>query len=141
MGNKCRWQFWSHYGENASNFGPQIPGFACDRGGGYRTVEEYSPRAVVIDCSAMPDFEHTALNMLSEAEQRLRKEGVSLSLASLNPEPLQLIRKSKLGETVGRQRRHFNLEEAVRTLQAESVYSKPSDTARRLDPPPANKTL
>jgi hypothetical protein len=59
--------------------------------------------------------------MLTEAEQRLRKAGVSLSLAALNPEPLELIRNSTLGEVLGRQRMHFNLEEAVRIFQAESA--------------------
>jgi sulfate permease, SulP family len=59
--------------------------------------------------------------MLTEAEQRLRKTGVSLSLAALNPEPLELIRNSRLGEVLGRQRMHFNLEEAVRIFQAESA--------------------
>jgi SulP family sulfate permease len=33
-----------------------------------RFVDEYKPRAVVIDCSAIPDFEYTALKMLTEAE-------------------------------------------------------------------------
>lgn len=86
-----------------------------------RLVEEHQPQVVVIDCSAIPDFEYTALKMLTEAEQRLRKTGVSLSLAALNPEPLELIRNSRLGEVLGRQRMHFNLEEAVRIFQAESA--------------------
>ena len=86
-----------------------------------RLVEEHRPQVVIIDCSAIPDFEYTALKMLTEAEQRLRKTGVSLSLAALNPEPLELIRNSRLGEVLGRQRMHFNLEEAVRAFQAESA--------------------
>jgi anti-anti-sigma regulatory factor len=86
-----------------------------------RLVEEHQPQVVVIDCSAIPDFEYTALKMLTEAEQRLRKTGVNLSLAALNPEPLELIRNSRLGEVLGRQRMHFNLEEAVRIFQAESA--------------------
>jgi SulP family sulfate permease len=89
-----------------------------------RWVDEYKPRAVVIDCSAIPDFEYTALKMLTEAERKLQQSGVSLSLASLNPEPLRLIRNSTLGKTLGHHRMHFNLEEAVRTFQAQSVNSK-----------------
>jgi sulfate permease, SulP family len=87
----------------------------------WRWVDEYKPRAVVIDCSAIPDFEYTALKMLTEAERKLQHSGVALSLASLNPEPLQLIRNSTLGKTLGRHRMHFNLEEAVRTFQAQSA--------------------
>ena len=84
-----------------------------------RLVDEYKPQAVVIDCSAIPDFEYTALKMLTDAERKLQQSGVSLSLAALNPEPLQLIQKSSLGKTLGRQRMHFNLEEAVRTFRTQ----------------------
>jgi MFS superfamily sulfate permease-like transporter len=63
--------------------------------------------AVVIDCTAIPDFEYTALKTLTEAEQGLQKTGIRLSLATLNPEPLQLIRKSKLEKTLGRQWMHL----------------------------------
>ena len=86
-----------------------------------RLVDEYKPQAVVIDCSAIPDFEYTALTMLTDAERKLQQSGISLSLAALNPEPLQLIQRSSLGKTLGRQRMHFNLEEAVRAFRAPSV--------------------
>ena len=62
-----------------------------------RLVDEYKPQAVVIDCSAIPDFEYTALKMLTDAERKLRQSGVSLSLAALNPEPLELIRNRRWG--------------------------------------------
>jgi sulfate permease, SulP family len=89
-----------------------------------RFVDEYKPKVVVIDCSAIPDFEYTALKMLTEAEERLRHAGVSLWLAALNPEPLALIRKSELGEILGRKRMHFNLEEAIKAFQAEAAASQ-----------------
>ncbi len=89
-----------------------------------RLVDEHEPQAVVIDCSAIPDFEYTALKMLTEAERKLRQSGVSLSLAALNPEPLELIRKSALGKTLGRQRMHFNLEEAVNRFQSRSADAR-----------------
>ncbi len=76
-------------------------------------VYEHNPQVVVIDCSAIPDVEYTALLMLTEAEKKLRESGVSLWLAGLNPEPLRLIRKSALGKTLGRERMYFNLEQAV----------------------------
>jgi sulfate permease, SulP family len=94
-----------------------------------RLVDEYKPQAVVIDCSAIPDFEYTALKMLTDAERKLQQSGVSLSLAALNPEPLQLIQKSSLGKTLGRQRMHFNLEEAVRTFRTQPVDSKKGDAS------------
>jgi sulfate permease, SulP family len=82
-------------------------------------IEQYKPRVLVLDCSAIPDLEYTALKMLTEAEQRLQRSGTSLCLAALNPEPLALIRKSPLGQTLGRQRTHFNLEQAVKAFQSQ----------------------
>jgi high affinity sulfate transporter 1 len=82
-----------------------------------RLIHQHRPRVVVLDCSAIPDFEYTALKMLTDAEARLRKSGVALWLAALNPEPLALIQKSALGKILGRPRMHFNLEGAVRAYQ------------------------
>ena len=41
------------------------------------------------------------------------------SLTALNPEPLRLVQKSELGQTLGRARMYFNLEEAVKSFQAQ----------------------
>jgi sulfate permease, SulP family len=87
-------------------------------------VSEYKPRVVVIDCSAIPDFEYSALKLLTHAEERLQQSGVSLCLAGLNPEPLGLIQKSALGKKLGRERMFFNLEQAVESFQTRSGYSK-----------------
>ncbi len=87
-------------------------------------IHEHQPRAVVIDCSAIPDFEYTALKMLTDAEKKLQQSGIKLCLAALNPEPLQLIQKSALGQALGRERMFFNLEQAVRRFQAQSAEVK-----------------
>ena len=87
-------------------------------------IEEARPQVVVLDCSAVPDFEYTALKRLGEAEERLRDMGVSLWLAGLNPEPLELIRNSALGNTLGRERMFFNLSQAVERYQQVSAKSK-----------------
>jgi len=80
-------------------------------------IEENKPRVVVIDCSAIPDFEYTALAMLTDADRKLQKSGISLWLAALNPEPLHLFQKSALGKALGRERMFFNLEQAVGNFQ------------------------
>jgi high affinity sulfate transporter 1 len=90
-------------------------------------VNKEQPQVVVIDCSAIPDFEYTALKMLTEAEKKLRDSGVTLWLAALNPEPLKLVQQTSLGETLGRQGMYFNLEQAVLSFQkqfAESTNSQ-----------------
>jgi high affinity sulfate transporter 1 len=83
-------------------------------------IAEYRPRVVVLDCSAIPDLEYTALKRLAEAEKRMRQSGISLCLAGLNPEPLQLIQRSELGKTLGRDRMYFNLDQAVRSFLKQS---------------------
>jgi SulP family sulfate permease len=68
---------------------------------------------VAIDLSGVPDLEYTALKMLIEAERRERERGVSVWLIGLNPEVLSVIQRSSLGEVLGRERMHFNLELAI----------------------------
>ncbi|MCX6927680.1 MAG: SulP family inorganic anion transporter [Verrucomicrobia bacterium] len=92
-------------------------------------VHEHQPRVVIFDCSAIPDFEYTALKMLTEAERKLRQSGISLCLAALNPEPLELIQKTELGKTLGRERMFFNLEQAIEHFQAEPGATKPNAKA------------
>ncbi len=78
-------------------------------------LKEHKPRVLVLDCSAIPDFEYTAIKMLTEAEKKLQQTGVVLWLAGLNPEPLGLIQKSALGRKLGRSGMFFNVEQAVRS--------------------------
>jgi SulP family sulfate permease len=80
-------------------------------------ISEDHPRVIVLDCSAIADLEYTALKRMTEAEQKLQQSGISLWLAGLNPEPLQLVQKSALGKTLGCSRMHFNLEQAVVSYQ------------------------
>jgi high affinity sulfate transporter 1 len=81
-------------------------------------IRREQPRVIVIDCSAIPDIEYTALKQLTEIEERLRESGIMLWLAALNPEPLRTIQQSSLGETLGRERMFFNLQQAVEAFVA-----------------------
>jgi sulfate permease, SulP family len=76
-------------------------------------VDQAAPKVIVIDLSAVPDLEYTALKMLTEAEKRQRERGTLLWLVGLNPEVLSMVQQSGLGEVLGREAMHFNLEEAV----------------------------
>ena len=76
-------------------------------------LEELKPATVVLDLSGVFDLEYTALKALIEAEARMRQRGVSLWLAGLTPAVLEMVQRSSLGRTLGRERMHFNLEIAV----------------------------
>jgi SulP family sulfate permease len=68
---------------------------------------------LLLDCSAMPGLEYTALKMLVEAEAKLDGEGIQLWLAGLTPEALELVRRTPLAARLGRERMFFNVEDAV----------------------------
>jgi len=76
-------------------------------------VDQAKPKVVAIDLSSVLDLEYTALKMLTEAEKRHRERGITVWLVGMNPEVLHTIQKSHLGEVLGRQAMHFNLEVAV----------------------------
>ena len=76
-------------------------------------IEEAKPKVVALDLSGVFDLEYTALKMLTEREKREREHGVLLWLVGLNPDVLAAVQGSPLGEVLGRERMHFNLEVAV----------------------------
>jgi len=102
---------------NASRIGEQI----------WPLIDQYRPRVLALDCSAMPDLEYTALKMLTEAEGKLREAGIELWLAALNPEPLQLIKKTSLGVALGRERMVYSLKHVVDEYQTRYTV----ETARK----------
>ena len=81
-------------------------------------VDQTQPRVIVLECSATPDIEYTALSMLIEAEQKLRARGMSLWLAGLNPDVLQTIERSPLPAAIGRERIYVNLRQALEAYRA-----------------------
>jgi sulfate permease, SulP family len=87
-------------------------------------VEEAKPKVVALDLSGVPDLEYTALKMLTEAEKRLRERGTLLGLVGLNPEVLRIVQNSELGETLGRERMSFNLEQAVEKYQRKTAAGR-----------------
>jgi sulfate permease, SulP family len=76
-------------------------------------IHDAKPKVVLLDCSAVPDIEYTALRMLTEAEEKLRESGAMLWLAALNPEALHVLERASLGKILGRDRMFFNVEQAV----------------------------
>jgi MFS superfamily sulfate permease-like transporter len=66
-----------------------------------------------MECSAIPDFEYTALKQLAAGEEKLRDAGIELWLVGLNPVPLHTIQRSPLGATLGDERMFLNIGQAV----------------------------
>jgi len=87
-------------------------------------IDEVQPKVVALHLRGVPDLEYTALKMLTEGEKRQRERGVRLWLVGMNPQVLEVIQKSPLGEALGPDAMHFNLEIAVaKYLSSESPAS------------------
>ena len=80
-------------------------------------LNEAVPKVVILECSAIPDFEYTALRELIGLEEKLRERGITLWLASLNPEAFTVIEHSPLGQILGTTRMFINLREAVKAYE------------------------
>jgi len=76
-----------------------------------------APRVLALDLSAVVNLEFTALKMLIDAEERQRAEGITLWLVALNPDVLEIVKRSGLGERLGPERMFFTLEQAVESYQ------------------------
>jgi len=76
-------------------------------------IEEAQPKVVAFDLSPVFDLEYTALEMLTDGEKRQRERGITLWLVAMNPRVLGVVQRSRLGEALGHDAMHFNLEIAV----------------------------
>jgi MFS superfamily sulfate permease-like transporter len=83
----------------------------------WQLIEQMKPSVVLVDFSAVFDIEYTALKMLGEAEEKLRRDGITLWLAALTPDVLTVVQRSSIGETLGRERMFFNLQMAVQKFE------------------------
>jgi anti-anti-sigma factor len=92
---------------NAQNIGEKIRDL----------VAQYRPRVVVLDMSRVPDIEYSALQMLIEREKNTAKDDFILWLAGLNPEVLEVVRRSGLADQLGKDRLLFNAREAIKQFQ------------------------
>jgi len=96
-------------------------------------LDQFNPKVVVCDFSNVPDLEYTALTMLTAAQKRQRGRGISLWLAGLDPEVLGVVQRSSLGEVLGREAMHFNLDVAVAKYLALPAPAPPSTGGSALE--------
>ena len=76
-------------------------------------VREAQPKVVAIEASGVLDMEYTAVKMFTQLAKRQRQHGVQLWLIGMTPRVLAIIQRSPLGQVLGREGMHFNLEIAV----------------------------
>jgi sulfate permease, SulP family len=92
-------------------------------------IEEAQPKVVVFDLRPVFDLEYTALKMLTASEKRQRERGVRLWLVGMNPRVLGVMQRSQLGEVLGSDAMHFNLEIAVAKYLGTATRSGAGATA------------
>ena len=80
-------------------------------------ISKSAAKVVILEMSAVPDLEYTALRALTFMEATLHSSGVTLWLAGLNPEVLTAVERSPLGKLLGPERIFPNLREAVRAYE------------------------
>lgn len=93
-------------------------------------IAEFSPRVLVLDLSAVPDMEYTALMMLTDGEEQVRQAGTVIALVAMNPYVLELIRRSPLWERLGSERMFYTLDQAVEWFQPQSAEDATQKTCQ-----------
>jgi sulfate permease, SulP family len=76
-------------------------------------VREAQPKVVAVDASGVLDMEYTAVKMFAQLAKRQSQHGVELWLIGMTPRVLAIVQRSPLGQLLGREGMHFNLEIAV----------------------------
>jgi hypothetical protein len=64
--------------------------------------------------------------MLADAEEKLQRDGIILWLAALNPHVFTAVTRSRIGQTLGRERMFFNLQAALERYQQLKVMERAS---------------
>ena len=78
-------------------------------------IEEARPSVLLVDLRAVPNIEYTALKLLSDFEEKLHETGITLWLAALNPNAIEVLKRSPVFAALGYERMFFNVEQAVET--------------------------
>jgi MFS superfamily sulfate permease-like transporter len=86
-------------------------------------IEAHRPRVVALDGRAIIDLEYSALKMLTEAHERLEREGIRLWLAGLNPGVKAMLRRSELGRRLGEEGMPASLHVAIDRFETDSPPS------------------
>ena len=78
---------------------------------------QYKPQVIVIDCSAIPIFEYTAMKQFRDFDSKAKEAGIDLWIAALNPRTLEVVKRASFGQALSYERMFFNLEQAVEAYE------------------------
>jgi len=80
-------------------------------------VNEHQPRVLVLDLSRVVDLEYSVLQALIEGDRRIAARGVTVWVAGLSPDVLEVVRRSALADQLG-DRMLFNTRIAIARYQS-----------------------
>jgi anti-anti-sigma factor len=87
-------------------------------------IDEAKPRVLLLDMSAIPFMEYTALKLFMNLEEKTREAGITFWMAALNPRVFEMVKRSPLFAAMGYERMFHNLEEAVEAYVKETASDK-----------------
>src|SRR6201993_1772136 len=76
-------------------------------------VRETQPKVVAVDASGVLDMEYTALKMLAQIVKNQSQHRTQFWLIGMTARVLAIVQRSPLGQLLGHEAMHFNLEIAV----------------------------
>jgi sulfate permease, SulP family len=85
-------------------------------------------RVLVIDCRAVIDVEYTAIRVLEQLDEKLRRSGCELWWAGMTRGVFEVVERSGIGALIGHERMFLNLQAAVESY--ELSRSDPGDIPR-----------
>ena len=74
-------------------------------------------RVLVIDCRAVIDVEYTAIKVLEQMDDKLRRNGCELWLAGMTRGVFEVVERSGIGAQIGHERMFLNLQAAVEAYE------------------------
>ena len=76
----------------------------------------------MIDCRAVIDVEYTAIKVLEQMDDRLRRDGCELWLAGMTRRVFEVVERSGIGAQIGHERMFLNLQAAVEAYERRSGH-------------------
>jgi high affinity sulfate transporter 1 len=96
----------------------------------WQLVNEFKPRVLALEMSAVPDLEYTALMALIQAERKLKDAGTELWLVALNPLVRGMVERSPLGAVLGAGRIQPAMRQAVDAFTSRTGAAEITSLAR-----------